>query len=230
MRRHAFHVVGGLLGPAKPAFRGVQRVRNFLGDAGACRGAETFDRQRLHTLDHDGAQHLDGRGAADLGADKARGKADRLKACSDSLHILGSCQHRGFMPPRCDRCHDRHIDIGCAGRADGAGCHLLGSGGTAVHVQPQGVGLQMPCGEACRLGRLVGGNDADHYTCRLDSFTCAVTGNHACPFYPPAHGGGDVQVTVGQLDVMGAHAVCQSAGGQSFGDRKSGLAKSDECK
>ena len=44
------------------------------------------------------------------------------------------------------------------------------------------------------------------------------------------HGGGDLGIMVGQLDIVSANAGRKAAGGQRFGDRKPGFAKSDECK
>ena len=77
---------------------------------------------------------------------------------------------------------------------------------------------------------LVGGDNADHDVGCFHCVVRGITGGHACPLDPRAHGGGDLGIMVGQLDIVSAHAGRKAAGGQRFGDRKPGFAKSDECK
>ncbi len=110
-------------GPRPAARRGPHRRRRpGAPRAGTPRSAP---QGQLH---HHRAQHLDRRGVADPRPGDLRPHPERREPPGRFLRRRAREQHRGQVPARIDRRHDRHVDVAPAGRLDRRGRAPLGTG------------------------------------------------------------------------------------------------------
>ena len=77
-----------------------ERRRHFVQHAGAAGGEEAFERQRLDALDHDAADHLDGRGRAGLGADDRQLHLQLAQQRRNLFRVRAGDQQRRPVPGR----------------------------------------------------------------------------------------------------------------------------------